>query len=66
MSDFHHIHKRTAAGAALAAYVAERLAALRSQLESLTCSEDDARALRGRIAELKKLGNIVDTGEDTL
>lgn len=66
MSELHHLHKRTAAGATLSDYVARRLTDLRSQLESLTCSEDDARALRGRIAELKKLGNIVETGEDTL
>lgn len=40
---------------AVVAWAEARLTSLRARLESLSCTDDDAREFRGRIAELKSL-----------
>lgn len=58
------VRGNNAEGAEVKEFAEERLKKFRAQLESLTCTNDDARELRGRIAELKNLIECVNNNGD--
>lgn len=58
------VRGNNAEGAEVREFAEERLKKFRAQLESLTCTNDDARELRGRIAELKNLIECVNNNGD--
>lgn len=58
------VRGNNAEGREVIAHANERLDKFRKQLESLTCTNDDARELRGRIAELKNLIECVNNNGD--